>query len=119
MFPKLSEAKVKGRIFVGPQVSTMLKSEKLERVMTKVERDAWCAFRSVVHGFLGNHKAPNYEMLVTELIDSFKKLGCRMSLKVHFLHSHLEFFRENVGDFSEEHGERFHQDIDTMKRRYH
>ena len=30
MFPRLSNAKIKGRIFVGPQISTMLKSESLE-----------------------------------------------------------------------------------------
>jgi len=34
-----------------------------------------------------------------------------MSLKIHFLHSHLDFFPSNLGDFSDEHGERFHQDI--------
>lgn len=48
MLPKLSEAKIKGGIFVGPQVNAMLKSEKLERAMTKVEKEAWCAFRDVV-----------------------------------------------------------------------
>lgn len=118
MFPKLSEAKIKGGIFVGPQVNAMLKSEKLESVMTKVERAAWCSFRAVVRGFLGNHKDPDYKQLVANLIENFKKLGCRMSLKVHFLHSHLDFFPENLGDVSEEHGERFHQDIATMERRY-
>ena len=29
-----------------------------------------------------------------------------------------DFFQENLGDFSEEHGERFHQDIEPMERRY-
>lgn len=118
MFPKLSEAEIKGGIFVGPQVNAMLKSEKLERAMTKVEKEAWCAFRDVVRGFLGNHNDPNYKQLVAKLIENFKKLGCRVSLKVHFLHSHLDFFPENLGDVSEEHGERFHQDIATMERRY-
>ena len=45
-------------------------------------------------------------------------MGCRMSLKLHFLHSHLDFFSPNIGDVSEEHGERFHQDISDMERRY-
>ena len=86
MFPKLSEAKIKGGIFVGPQVKAMLKSEKLERAMTKVEKEAWCAFRDVVCGFLGNYKDPNYKQLVAKLIENFKKLGCRMSLKNNFRH---------------------------------
>ena len=49
---------------------------------------------------------------------AFQKLGCRMSLKIHFLHSHLDFFPENMGDVSDEHGERFHQDISEIETRY-
>jgi len=33
----------------------------------------------------------------------------------HFLSSHLDFFGENCGSVSDEHGERFHQDIATME----
>ncbi|UYV82366.1 K02A2.6-like [Cordylochernes scorpioides] len=41
-----------------------------------------------------------------------------MSLRIHFLHSHLDFFPDNLGAFSDEHGERFHQDISIMEKRY-
>ena len=41
-----------------------------------------------------------------------------MSLKMHFLHSHLRFFPKNLGAVSDEEGERFHQDIMTMEKRY-
>ena len=41
-----------------------------------------------------------------------------MSVKLHFLHSHLEYFPDNLGDYSEEQGERFHQDLKVMKRKY-
>ena len=41
-----------------------------------------------------------------------------MSIKVHFLFSHLERFPDNLGDYSEEQGERFHQDIKTMEKIY-
>jgi hypothetical protein len=34
------------------------------------------------------------------------------------LHSNLEFFRPYLGDVSEEHGERFHQDIEAIEKRY-
>ena len=30
-----------------------------------------------------------------------------MSLKIHFLESHLDFFPENIGEVSDEHGENF------------
>jgi len=41
-----------------------------------------------------------------------------MSVKIHFLSSHLDFFPENCGSVSDEHGERFHQDIAAMGGRY-
>jgi hypothetical protein len=41
-----------------------------------------------------------------------------MSLKIHFLHSHLDFFSRNLGHASDEYGARFHQDIATMEKRY-
>jgi hypothetical protein len=33
-------------------------------------------------------------------------------------HSHLDFFPDNCGIVSDEHGERFHQEIATMEKRY-
>ncbi|GBM35559.1 hypothetical protein AVEN_106778-1 [Araneus ventricosus] len=48
----------------------------------------------------------------------YKTMGCNMSLKIHFLHSHLEFYPENLGSVSDEHGEQFHQAISNMGARY-
>ena len=96
----------------------MLASEELEEQMSDLERNAWQAFRMIVEGFHGNQRRDDYAMLVSNLIESYQKLGCRMSLKLYFLHSHLDFFRNNLGNVSEEHGERFHQDIQVMERRY-
>jgi len=45
-------------------------------------------------------------------------MGCNMSLKIHFLDSHLDFFPDNLGAVTDEHGERFHQDISTLEKRY-
>jgi hypothetical protein len=41
-----------------------------------------------------------------------------MSLKIHFFHSHPNFFPDNLGAVSEEHGERFHQYIYALGMRY-
>ena len=41
-----------------------------------------------------------------------------MSIKVHFLHSHLTSFPGNLGAVSDEQGERFHQDLKVMEERY-
>lgn len=82
------------------------------------EKAAWTAFVSVTSNFLGNNKAPNYKEVVEQLLKTYRNLGCNMSLKIHFLHSHLDFFPQNCGAVSDEHGERFHQDIAAMERRY-
>ena len=42
-----------------------------------------------------------------------------MSIKVHFLHSHLYKFPDNCGDVSDEQGERFHQGVKKMEEPYH
>jgi hypothetical protein len=71
----------------------------------------------VVRGFLGKHKAENYVELVEILVKNYSKMGCRMSLKVHILDAHHDTFK-NTGAYSEEQGERFHQDILDFERRY-
>ena len=38
--------------------------------------------------------------------------------KVHMLDAHVDEFKENLGTYSEEHGERFHQDIKDFESRY-
>jgi hypothetical protein len=68
--------------------------------------------------FLGNHKAENYHEIMSDLLMAYKHMGCNMSLKVHFLGFHLDFFPENLGAVSDKYGERFHQDIYNMEKRY-
>ena len=41
-----------------------------------------------------------------------------MSLKMHFLHSHLDFFPPHLVEVREEQGEKFHQDISVLEGRY-
>ena len=118
LFPYLSDAKKKAGIFTGPQIRQMLRSEELNSKMTATEAAAWKTFRDVVENFLGNKHSSDYKILVNNLMVEYEKMGCRMSLKMHFLHSHLDFFSPNMGDISEEHGERFHQDIAETERRY-
>ena len=72
----------------------------------------------VVTGFLGNKRADNYKNLVEVLLSSYQQLGCNMSVKIHFLSFHLDFFVENCGSVNDKHGEHFHQDIAAMEGTY-
>ena len=51
------------------------------------------------------------------MLQSYKETSARISLTMYFLHSHLEFFPENNGDVSDEHGETFHQDFKLFEER--
>jgi hypothetical protein len=42
----------------------------------------------------GNRKAENCGDMVIGVAESYKSMRCNTSLKVHFLHSHLDFFPE-------------------------
>jgi hypothetical protein len=81
------------------------------------EKKAWDAFRPVSPNFLGNIRAEHYKELIEDM-SLYHKLGCNMSLKIHLLHSHLDFFLDNCDIVSDEHGEHFHQEIATMEKRY-
>ena len=116
-FPKISDAKIKEGILVGPQIRELMLDETFSGTMDQYELAAWDAFKRVCQGFLGKHIAPNYADLVGRLIASYQQLGCNMLLKLHLLHSHLSFFSVN-GDVCDENGERFHQSIATMESRY-
>jgi hypothetical protein len=59
-----------------------------------------------VKNFLGK-KADNYIQLVEDILLHFNRLACNMSVKVHYLHSHLDRFPENLGDLSEEQEKEF------------
>ena len=72
----------------------------------------------VVANVIGYAKSPSFQVGVDDLLEAYRKMVCRMSLKMHFLQSHLNFFPENLGAVSDEQGERFHQDIQVMEARY-
>ena len=117
-FPGLSLEKLKAGIFDGLQIGKLISDPNFTKNMTDVELSAWSSFISLVKNFLGNHKALNYVKLVENMLTKYQEMGANMSIKIHFLHSHLDRFPENLSDFSEEQGEKFHQDIKVMEERY-
>lgn len=70
--------------------------------MTKLDIErgelaAWEATLDVIQNFLGNKRADNYEEIVATMISAYREMGVNMSLKIHFLANHLDFFPENLG----------------------
>ncbi|GFX67320.1 uncharacterized protein TNCV_4657911 [Trichonephila clavipes] len=92
--------------------------EKFEELLNPMEKAVWQAFRNVTHSFLGNLKVENNRDIVHDLITSYKNLGCNKSFKIHFLHSHFDFFPENLAAVGDEHRKRFHQEILAIEKIY-
>jgi hypothetical protein len=117
-FPLPSDAKVREGVFTGPDNRARLRDEVFERIITRDEQRAWHAFRELVTGFVGNRRTVKYEGLFEELLSLYQKVGCNISVKINFLSSNLDFILENRGSMSDDHGERFHQDIAPIEVRY-
>ena len=117
-FQQKSLEKIKAGIFDGPQIKELIKTTSFDDALNPAELYAWLSIKFVIANFLGNHRSSQYQKVVDELMENFRQIGPRMSVKMHFLRSHLDYFPENCGDFSEEQFERFHQDISDMEKRY-
>lgn len=117
-FPRLSDAKIKEGVFVGPQIRYLMKDDTFDTLLSRKEKRSWIAFKKVCKQFLGRHRSEDYKDVVKEMLNAYKDMGCNMSLKVHFMHSHLDYFPDDCSKVSDEHGERFHQEIAAMENRY-
>ena len=96
---------------MGPEIKQLFRDPQFEKILQDKEK-VWGAFCQVCYNFLGNEKAKNYK----ELVELFFKI--LDALKIPFVDSHLNFFPDNCGEVSDEHGERFHQDLSKMEQRY-
>ena len=72
--------------------------------------------------FLRNVRAENYKELVEDMLIQYQQPVSAATWLQYVskdpFHSHLDFFSDNCGMVSNEHGERFHQDIVTTEQRY-
>ena len=88
-FLALSNDKLQAGIFTGPQIRALLKNGNFEKRLPVMELQAWKRLKAVIQKFPRSQRASNYEQLVSDILDAFQKLGYKMNVKIHFLHSHL------------------------------
>ena len=91
-FPGLSMETLKAGIFDGPQIRQLMQDQNFTARITVAERAAWCSNVSVIREFLGNTKATNQQNFVKVMLQNFQALCARMSIKLHYLFSHLDYF---------------------------
>jgi hypothetical protein len=97
-FPNISTANLQESIIVGPRTREIVEDEVFLETLTDTERAAWESFKWVCTNFLGRKKSPDFSDGIQKLLNAYKEMGCRMPLKVHFLHSNLDFFPETLVD---------------------
>ena len=71
-FPKLSQAKLKEGIFVGPQIRKVFEDPEFEKALNTLELRAWHAFKWICSNFLGNFKSNSFQEGVAELLTAYK-----------------------------------------------
>ena len=91
---------------MGPQNHKLFRDDMFNSLLQGDEKKAWDAFCLVSTNFLGNIRQKTTRNSL-RTCHCYHKLGCNMSLKIHMLHSHLDFFLDNCGMVSDEHGELF------------
>lgn len=115
----MSVAKVEGGAgFDGSMIRKLFKDDDFKTQLNRTELAAWLALISVSENFLGNRQSPDYRQLVANLIKTFETQGIKETVKLHFLRSHLDSFPTNCGRLSDEQGERFHQEMCGVEKRY-
>ena len=81
---KLTYAKPEAGVITGSEIRSVINDSSFPVSLNEMELEAWLSFVNVVKKFLGNHKAENHHQLVQNMLKSYERMGCRMSLKMHF-----------------------------------
>lgn len=88
-FPKLSIEKVKAGVFIGPQIRKLFDDDDFIEVLNLKEREAWEAFRDVVHNFLGIFKSDNHAQLIDKMLQKYNAIGMFVLILKLILFSNL------------------------------
>ena len=74
--------KIKEGIFDNPQIRQLMQGLQFAGHMTEQQSIASTGFILVIKIILVNYEASNYVELVSNVLSSFKNLGCIMNIKV-------------------------------------
>jgi len=101
---------------VGPQIRKLFRDDMFNSLFQGDEKKARDTFRLASTNFFGNIRAENYKELIEAMLSLHHKLDCNMSLMIHMLHSHLDFFPDNCGMVSDEHSEIFMRKLQRWRK---
>lgn len=83
------------RIFVGSDIQKLMVDKLFLRHLVNDKAAAWASIQSADINFLSSHKYSDFKHIVDNLLKKYQRNGAQMFLKLHFLHSHQDFFPKN------------------------
>jgi len=116
---KKSEAKLCNGVLTGPEIRYLMSLEDFPATMSDVEREAWFKLCDVARDVLGKHVTEDWKEKVDLLISALQAMGCRsVTNKMHLIFKHKDKFEGYLGNFSDEHGERLHKEMQVLEKRF-
>ncbi len=112
--------KKKEEVFNGPEIFKLCKDPTFSSKLKKHEKAAFEAFKDVSTFVLTSkvHPTLTNEQLVDTLFKTFKKLDCSVTYIMQLLRSHIDRIPKNADDYSDQHGERYHQKLRLLENRF-
>ena len=114
----LSYAKLTEGVLNGPDIRKLFDDSRFPEQLNELELNAFNSLVAYCDRFLGNHREDNFRELAENLKKDFKLQSVNMSVKVHYAVDHVDDFQSNCGGFSDEQGERMHQDLMLSEKRF-
>ncbi|XP_017488810.1 PREDICTED: uncharacterized protein LOC108377054, partial [Rhagoletis zephyria] len=102
----------------GPDIRRLMKDQGFLEILDGTAAVAWDAVRALIKHVLCTNLSPEYAIFIANLMESFDAFDVHMSLKIHMLHSHFDFYEQQRSTETDEVGERFHQSIICFQDRF-
>ena len=77
MSPKISNAKIKEGVFVGPQIREIIQNVKSEDQLSELEKATWKSFKNITTNFW-EIMTQNYCYVVAGLVKFYRAMECIM-----------------------------------------
>ena len=90
--------KLKVGLFDVPQIREVMEDPMFNEALSKAKMSAANSLNSVVTNFLVNYLSAEYKKEIEELLKIFCHLGAQMSIRMHFLRLHWDYFTKNCGE---------------------
>jgi hypothetical protein len=62
-----------------------MQDKQFDEDLNGTYRNAWLSFKRISNELLRNHKAAKRQVVVQDLVTSYKAMGSNMSMKIHLL----------------------------------